>query len=82
MIHPVKQTIIDTLEEVEDGTIVLKYMSRSFTKEEMIQEILDGSEEGNRYIIDLLRLSRDLIARRSSRLPEYDPLDSVPLMSR
>lgn len=66
MVHPVKQAIIDFLEEVEDGKIVLKYMSRSFTKEEMIMEIRDGTEEGKRYCTDVLRLSRDIISRRAA----------------
>lgn len=73
-----KQLIIGMLEEVKDGTTVCRYMSRTFTKEEMIREIEQGSDEGARFCTDLLRVSRDIIIRRSVTASDPEPDHLAP----
>lgn len=72
----IRNQIIGFLQELDDGVVVRRYVSRSITKEEMIDEVSAGTDEGNRYCSDLLRISRDMIARRA--VADTEPSKAAP----
>lgn len=59
-----KAFFIDLLKETPDA-IVWKKMSKSYTGSEMIQEIENDTYDSKVYRTEVLRVSRDLIARKS-----------------
>lgn len=62
----IKTTIISALGEMSEGTVAWQKMSRSFSKEELIGEIENSSALGKQFCSELLRVARDLIARKAT----------------
>ena len=55
------EAIVALVKEVPDNPIIWKTGSRSYTKEELIKELEEGTLVGKQYASDLLRVSRDFI---------------------
>jgi hypothetical protein len=75
----IRDALIDMLLDVEEDRVVWRTISRAFTREELVREIRDGSDIGNQYCSELLRVSRDMIVRKAAR--EDATIDPVPSSS-
>lgn len=63
----IKQAIINLIKELPEKHIVYQTISYGFTAKELIEQIQNDSDIGKQYISELLRISRDLIARQQGR---------------
>lgn len=61
----VKNFVIEVLLENPKDKIVWNLGQESFTSEKMIELIKSDKENGKRFVTELFRVSRDLIARKS-----------------
>ena len=59
-----RKVFISLMREVPPDTVVLKTMSGDITAQSVIDDLMiDGQNEGSRFITDLLRVSRSLMIR-------------------
>lgn len=71
---------IEALRENPKDTVVWRLMSHYYTRDEMIAEIEDRTEIGKRYVSDVFRIARDMIARQAARPIPTDEQDDTPGM--
>jgi hypothetical protein len=53
------------LDRIPPGAVVWKTTSRQYTAQELCEELKAGSDVGRQFVSDLLRVARDLIARKA-----------------
>jgi len=68
------------IDETPEGTVIWRAVSHAYTREEMIEEIESRSDVGMQYVTELLRVSRDLIARSAGRVADF-PADDQKIGS-
>ncbi len=61
----IKNFVVSCLSELIDGSVAYKTISHAYTKEELINEVQQGTDVGKTYCSDLFRVSRDLIVRKN-----------------
>jgi inner membrane protein involved in colicin E2 resistance len=71
---------INALRETSEETIAWRTMSHYYTRDEMIAEIEARTEVGKIYVTNVLRVSRDIIARFAGEPLPDDELDGAPSM--
>lgn len=67
MADSIRSVMVQTITELPVGTIVWRTMSRNYTREDMILQVLNGSEVGQTYCSEVIRVSRDIILRSVKR---------------
>jgi len=63
----VSATVVEMLKELPPKEPVWAIIGRRFTSDEMINLIENGADEGRQYVIDTLRVARDVIAHSSKK---------------
>jgi hypothetical protein len=59
--------VVEMLKELPPLEPVWAIIGRRFTADEMINLIENGTDEGRQYVIDTMRVARDVIAHASKR---------------
>lgn len=65
---PLATVVRNLLQELVPGTIVWRTAcGKTYRANDMLDELDKGSSEGKQYAADLLRVSRDFLARQAAR---------------
>ncbi|MDW9481258.1 hypothetical protein GOB57_21675 [Sinorhizobium meliloti] len=70
----IQDMVITTLNELPDGAIAWRTVSDAISKERLIGEVRASSVLGQQFCSELLRVSRDLIARKAADEARFEPV--------
>lgn len=70
----IQDVLVTTLNELPDGAIAWRTVSEVISKERLIGEVRASSALGQQFCSELLRVSRDLIARNAADEARFEPV--------
>jgi hypothetical protein len=80
----IKDVVVPILAELPAGSTAWMTMNGPITRETLIEEVQASSEIGQQFCTELLRVSRDLIARSAAKEASYErvtaPSPDVPTL--
>lgn len=68
----IKDVVVTTLSELPAGSTAWMTMNGPITREALIEEVQASSKLGQQFCTELLRVSRDLIARKAAEEASYE----------